>query len=70
MAGGVALCKRILDSDTLNSRSQPLSCINKVNTDLEECNVILTDVGDICKDEMTINGERVVLVKYLLNGTH
>ncbi|KAK2577583.1 hypothetical protein KPH14_012901, partial [Odynerus spinipes] len=70
MAGGVAIYERKLDSDALNSRSQPLIRINKEKTGLEECNVISTDIGDICKAETTIDGERVLLIAtYLSNGT-
>jgi len=70
MAGGVAIYEREADSHALQSKHRPLIRINIQRTGLEEMNVCSTDVGDICKAETTIDGQRVLLVAiYLSNGT-
>ena len=44
--------------------------MNEMKSGLEECDMILMVVGDICTAEITINGDRVLLaVVYLSNGT-
>lgn len=70
MAGDVAINEREADSRSLRTKYRPLIRINKEKTGLEEINVCSTDIGDLCKVETTVDGQRVLLVSiYLSNGT-
>lgn len=70
MVVGRAIYEREADSSLLQTQYRSLIRINKEKTGLEEIAVCSTDIGDLCKVETTVDGQRVLLVSiYLSNGT-